>query len=198
MALVNRLNHEGVRVYRRLSSSVLIDLLQTACTQSADFHESLDPLAPALFKVSWAGEAESLNWFDTARELTERWHHQQQIRLATGRQGILTRDFYYPVLDCFLRGLPHLFRSIDAEQNTTLAIEIAGACGGLWYLVKGGSGWLFAAPSTPPAAHVRIPEEIAWRVFTKGIDRSEARERMDFEGDLRLAETVLRLTAIVG
>lgn len=198
VAPVNRLNREGVLVYRRLSSSVLIELLQTACTQSAVFHESLDPFAPALFNVSWAGEAESLNWFDTARELTERWHHQQQIRLATGRPGILNRDFYYPVLDCFLRGLPHVFRSIEAEQNSTLEIEIAGASGGYWYLIKQDAGWLFGPPSASPTARVRIPEEIAWRVFTKGIDRSEARERMDFEGDLHLAETVLRLTAIVG
>ena len=74
--LVNRLNREGVTVYRRLSPPVLIDIMEMACRQSADFHESLDPFAPAVFNVSWAGESTSLNWFDTARELTERWHHQ--------------------------------------------------------------------------------------------------------------------------
>jgi len=82
IALVNRLNREGVAVYRRLSPPVLIDLMQIACEQSARFHESLDPLAPAAFAVSWAGEERSPKWFDTARELTERWHHQQQIRLT--------------------------------------------------------------------------------------------------------------------
>ena len=87
VTLVNRLNEEGVSVYRRLSPPVLIDLMKLACEQSAGFHESLDPYAPAVFGVSWAGEATSPNWFDTARELTERWHHQQQIRLATDRPG---------------------------------------------------------------------------------------------------------------
>ena len=48
-----------------------------ACEQSARYYESFDPFAPAVFAVSWAGEAISLNWFDTARELTERWHQQQ-------------------------------------------------------------------------------------------------------------------------
>jgi hypothetical protein len=38
-----------------------------ACEQSADFHESLDPFAPAAFNVSWAGEETSLNRFDIAR-----------------------------------------------------------------------------------------------------------------------------------
>src|ERR1700757_1954216 len=37
---VNRVNREGVTVYRRLSPSVLTDLMDMACRQSADFHES--------------------------------------------------------------------------------------------------------------------------------------------------------------
>lgn len=103
--LVNRLNREGVTVYRRLSPRVQIDMMQMVCEQSASFQESLDPFAPATFSVSWAGEEKSLNWFDTARELTEHRHHQQQIRLATNRPGILAPELYHPVLDCFMRGL---------------------------------------------------------------------------------------------
>src|SRR5215471_15391595 len=38
IALVNRLNHEGVTVYGRLSPRVLIDLMQRACEESARFH----------------------------------------------------------------------------------------------------------------------------------------------------------------
>ena len=113
ITLVNRLNREGVTVYRRLSPKVLIGMMKEACEQSARFHESLDPFSPAAFAVSWAGEESSLNWFDTARELTERWHHQQQIRLATNRPGILTPELYHPVLDCFVRGLPHVYRGVD-------------------------------------------------------------------------------------
>jgi hypothetical protein len=37
--------------------------------------------------VAWAGEAESTNLFDTAREYTERWHHDMQIRSPLGAQG---------------------------------------------------------------------------------------------------------------
>jgi hypothetical protein len=50
----------GVAVYRRLSPPVLIDAMKLACEQSAAFHESLDPFAPARFPVSWAGEETSL------------------------------------------------------------------------------------------------------------------------------------------
>ena len=198
VALVNRLNREGVAVYRRLSLPLLIEMMKSACEQNARFHESLDPFAPAAFSVSWAGEDSSLNWFDTARELTERWHHQQQIRLATGRPGIVTPELYHPVLDSFLRGLPHLYRDADAAEGTVVAVEIAGECGGEWLLQKTPRHWeLTGKATTPPASRVIIPQEIAWRIFTKGIDRESARAAVEIEGDPILGEKVLSLTAIV-
>jgi uncharacterized protein (TIGR03083 family) len=199
IALVNRLNAEGVTVYRRLSPPVLIDMMKLACEQSACFHESLDPFAHAMFAVSWAGEERSLNWFDTARELTERWHHQQQIRLATNRPGIMTPDLYHPVLDCFVRGLPHLYRDVDAPAGTVVQLEISGECGGQWLLSKGSTGWSFVKQSGGAlTVQVKIPQELAWRVFTKGIDRDSARAQMEIEGDRNLGQKVLDLTAIVG
>jgi uncharacterized protein (TIGR03083 family) len=199
IALVNRLNAEGVAVYRRLSPPVLIDMMKLACEQSARFHESLDPFASAAFNVSWAGEETSLNWFDTGRELTERWHHQQQIRLATNRPGIITPDLYHPVLDCFVRGLPHAFRDVAAPPGTTLLLEISGECGGQWFLSKGSTAWNLVKQSAGSvASRVKIPQELAWRLFTKGIDRDSARAQIQIEGDRTLAEKVLHLTAIVG
>jgi uncharacterized protein (TIGR03083 family) len=198
VALVNRLNREGVTVCRRLSPPVLIDLMKVACQQSADFHESLDPFAPAAFAVSWAGEDKSLNWFDTARELTERWHHQQQIRLATQRPGIMTPDLYHPVLDCFLRGLPHAFRNVNAQSGATLLVEISGECGGEWFLSRGPAFWRLVKEFTGDvASRVTIPQALAWRLFTKGIDHDSARAQIQIDGDQELGEKVLDLTAIV-
>jgi hypothetical protein len=56
--------------------------MEVATKSLAELHASRDPFAMAPYGVSWAGEEKSANWFDTAREFTERWHHQQQIRLA--------------------------------------------------------------------------------------------------------------------
>jgi len=199
ITLVNRLNREGVTVYRRLSPKVLIGMMKEACEQSARFHESLDPFLPAAFAVSWAGEERSLNWFDTARELTERWHHQQQIRLATNRPGIMTPELYHPVLDCFVRGLPHVYRGVDTPLGTLLLLEISGECGGQWFLSKESAGWHFVKPTDREwASRVSIPQELAWRVFTKGIDRDSARSQIEVNGDRDLGEKVLQLTAIVG
>src|SRR4051794_3033330 len=196
VTLVNRLNEEGVTVYRRLSPPVLIDMMKLACEQSAGFHESLDPFAPAAFGVSWAGEATSLNWFDTARELTERWHHQQQIRLATDRPGIMVPELYHPVLDCFVRGLPYLYRDVDAPVGTAVLVEISGDCGGTWLLSRGPAGWGFVDEAAGDvAARVTIPQALAWRLFTNGIDRESARAQVEFGGDRYLGEKVLSLTA---
>src|SRR6185437_1927546 len=199
IAFVNRLNDEGVRVFRRLSPAVLIDLLTTACDQSANFHESLDPFAPAIFNVSWAGEEKSLNWFDTARELTERWHHQQQIRLATGRPGMMVPELYRPVLDCFVRGLPYNYRNTTAPDGTSVLLKISGDCGGTWVLSKGADGWTFRSvlPDTI-ACRVVLPQEIAWRVFTKGITQNSARAQVEIEGEQDLADGILGLVAVIG
>jgi uncharacterized protein (TIGR03083 family) len=199
IALVNRLNHEGVTVYRRLSPPILTQLMQVACNQTADFYETLDPFAPAAIGVSWAGEMSSLVWFDNARELTERWHHQEQIRAATNRPSIMTRRLYSPVLDTFLRGLPHAYRDVTALPDTALLVEISGDCGGQWCLLRSQDKWSFTRHlPTVIASHITIPQAIAWRLFTKGIDRDSARAIVTIAGDKELAEHVLQLVAIVG
>jgi uncharacterized protein (TIGR03083 family) len=198
IALVNRLNREGVTVYRRLSPSILIDCMKMACEQSARFHESLDPFAPAAFPVSWAGDEQSPNWFDTARELTERWHHQQQIRLATNRPGIMTPDLYHPVLDCFVRGLPFHYRDVGEPVGTAIQVRITGECGGRWILLRETVGWTLLKDFAGEfAARVTIPQVLAWRIFTKGIDREAAQAQVEICGDRELGEKVLHLTAIV-
>lgn len=196
---VDRLNAEGVAVYGRLSRGVLTGLMSRASAEFCAFHRALAPGAPAAFPVSWAGEARSLNWFDTARELTERWHHQAQIRLALGRPDLMTPDLYGPVLDCFMRVLPFTFRNVDAPIGTALAVRVTGASGGDWQLARTPEGWVLArGAAAAPAATVTLPEAIAWRVFTKGIARSDAEPLVAIDGDRALASHVLGAVAIVG
>jgi uncharacterized protein (TIGR03083 family) len=199
ITLVDRLNREGVTVYRRLSPRVLTQLMQLVCDQTADFFESLDPFAQAGIGVSWAGEMTSLVWFDNARELTERWHHQEQIRLATNRPSLMIPAMYHPVLDTFMRGLPYTYRDVEAAAGTGFLIEISGDCGGSWCLVRLEDGWRFTKElPSGVAAEVVVPQSIAWRLFTKGVDREVARSVMKFDGDIALGEQILRLVAIVG
>jgi uncharacterized protein (TIGR03083 family) len=197
---INMLNAEGVEVYGRLSPRVLVSLMQVAVR---DLHEhliGLDPMAPAMFAVSWAGDERSLNWFDTARELTERWHHQQQIRLAVDRPGIMTPQLYRPVLDCFMRGLPYAYRSVAASNGDVAEILILGDCGGTWRLQKGGDGWSLVADGATGrvVARTRIPQEIAWQIFTKSFPPQKSRALVSIDGNEAIGSAVLGMTAIVG
>ncbi len=198
-SFVNRLNAEGVRTYRQLSTADLIARMEQASRESAAFHQSLDPHAKAIFSVIWAGESESQNWFDTARELTERWHHQQQIREAVNKPGIMTRNLYHPVLDCFIRALPHAYREVHAAEGACIRFHIAGDCGGDWFLHRIGNAWrLLDGPAAKLAAETTIPQEIAWRIFTKGIDRESARRQLRVSGDAALGLHILNTIAIIG
>src|SRR5688572_27554616 len=137
--------------------------------------------------------------FDTAREYTERWHHQQQIRLATNRPGIMTRELYYPVLDCFMRALPFKYSDQPGETDTHLRFNVSGDCGGSWYLYRDGERWvLIDGPRGRQVAVTTIPQDIAWRIFTKGIDRESAASQVSITGDRDLGSHILSLVAIVG
>jgi hypothetical protein len=197
-AFINRLNQEGVAVYRRLSPTVLISLMEVAARLLAEFHASRDPHAIAPYGVSWAGEEQSANWFDTAREFTERWHHQQQIRLAVDKPGIMTRELYYPVLDCFMRALPFTYGTVSAKPDSFLKFKISGDCGGDWFLHRKAETWqLVEQPVSEKVAEVAIPQEIAWRIFTRGIDRQSALAQVKVTGDSELGLHVLRMVSIV-
>ncbi|HLW54231.1 MAG TPA: maleylpyruvate isomerase N-terminal domain-containing protein [Candidatus Angelobacter sp.] len=201
VSLINDLNERGVSLYRRLSPRVLISLMEVASRESASYHLSLNPMDKSMFSVSWAGETESANWFDTAREFTERWHHQQQIRLATGndKPGIMRRDFYHPVLDCFMRALPFHYRSITRPKGTHSHFHIAGDCGGSWYLLRDDDAWrLVPDAAEKDVSRTVIPQEFAWRIFTKAIRGDDARARVEIEGDAELGGHILNMIAIVG
>jgi uncharacterized protein (TIGR03083 family) len=197
-AYVDRVNAEGVTVYGRLSPAVLISRMETACKQLAEYHASRDPNAQAPYGVSWAGEEKSPNWFDTAREFTERWHHQQQIRMAVNRPGIMTRELYYPVLDCFMRALPFTYQKISAKPGTVVQVTVSGECGGSWNLYRQENGWVLTENKRgQKAAETTIPQEIAWRIFTKGINRESASSQVKITGNTALASPVLGMVSIV-
>jgi uncharacterized protein (TIGR03083 family) len=214
VSFIDRLNAEGVTVYRRLSPPVLIAWIEQTSREAATYYASLDPFAPARFGVSWAGETVYANWFDIARELTERWHHQQQIRLAVVQpsdaaseasanairslRAIMTPELYHPVLDCFMRALPFHYRSMSAPRGAAIGIHVSGDCGGDWHLYRDEQWLLSDKPAGTIAATATIPQEIAWRIFTKGVAREEAREHVDVNGDAALGYHVLNMLAIVG
>jgi uncharacterized protein (TIGR03083 family) len=198
---LNRLNADWVTAMRRVSPQLIVEQLEITSRQVAEHFASLDLAAPAAFSVAWAGEEKSENWFDIAREYTERWHHQQQIRLAAGRDRgddrITTRELYFPVLDTFMQALPHHFRSMDSPEGTVVRATVSGEAGGSWAIERRGRWQMSDSPRGATAAEVTIPDDIAWRIVTKGIARSEAIQRSEVTGHRALAEHVFSMLSIM-
>jgi hypothetical protein len=77
-------------------------------------------------------------------------------------------------------------------------IVISGECGGSWYLYREDEGWrLIEKPFSEKVAETIIPQEIAWRIFTKGIDRKSAESQVTVTGDPKLGFHVLGMVSIV-
>jgi uncharacterized protein (TIGR03083 family) len=197
LAFVNRQNEEWVRGARRLSPGVLCDLLDWSGDRVAACFAALDQFAID-GSVSWAGPEPAPVWLDVAREYTERWHHQQQIRDAVGAPPLTAPRLFAPVLATFVRALPHALRGGDAPAGTAVGLRIRGASGGDWAAVREARGWtLYAGEPEAPAARVALDEALAWRLFTKGIAPDEAAPRATLEGDPALCRLVLGMVAII-
>lgn len=195
---LNQLNADWVNAARRVSPQVLTDFLEDTGKQHATYIESLDMDSEAPYSVAWAGEEHSKMWFHVAREYTERWHHQQQIREATGLQGIMTRELFYPCIATFMYGLPHTYRNVKAVAGAVIHIIIETEIGGDWYLLYDGENWhLTQETQTAITATVSIPPDVSWKLFTKGITAAEAKEKVTLNGDERLGSVALNLLAVM-
>ncbi|MFB3132679.1 MAG: maleylpyruvate isomerase N-terminal domain-containing protein [Rhodothermales bacterium] len=195
---LNQMNADWVKAARRISPPLLITFLEMTGPQVYAFFKTLDPFAEAIYPVAWAGDEQSPHWFDLAREYTEKWHHQQQIRDAVGAPGLTDRTWLFPVIDTFLRGLPHRYRDVDAADGTRVSFVITGEAGGTWTLCKDQPAWrLYTGEPSDVATRVRLDQDTAWRLFTKGLSPEEARSRIFVGGDEALGERILNLVAVI-
>ena len=79
-----------------------------------------------------------------------------------------------------------------------MTFVFVGDAGGTWTLVKQGSGWrLFEGPAESPQCTVRIDQDKAWRLFTKGIAPLEAAKCTAITGAEALGAPFLNTLAIV-
>ncbi len=196
LEFINRQNEAWVEATRRLSPRVIVDMLEWTGNQTQAYFESLDPNKMGL-GVSWAGESESPNWFDLAREYTERWHHQAQIREGAGLPMLYESRLFAPVLDTFARALPHTFRDLDAPQGTCVVLRITGDAGGTWSILKNGGRWLLSPNAADSNAEAELDQDTAWRLFTRTISASEARKHARLTGNEALAAQVLQMVSII-
>ena len=198
-AFLNRVNQEFVDVAARWSPTVLIDLLGHLGPELDRLWDSLD-LDELGEAVSWAAPgAPAPVWLDVAREYTEYWVHQQQVRDAVGVPGADDDQLTFPVMDAFLRAAPYALRQVSAGPGTCVQIRVTGAGAGTWTIRRRETDWAVARGpcAEPAAAQLELSSDCLWRVATRGITVEAARERASVSGDEILASAVLSLVAII-
>ncbi|MEO8503520.1 MAG: maleylpyruvate isomerase N-terminal domain-containing protein [Acidobacteriota bacterium] len=194
---LNDLNKAWVIAWRRMSPETLIDAMATAERGLAEHLPRIDPFAQARFSVAWAGEEESLNWFDQARELTERWHHQQQIRLAVGAPTLDEPRYSRPVLETFLHALPHRYQTMAAPRGTTVSLRIDGREAYEFTLRRDDRWVLLRGVAATAEAGVVMTEQDAWLLLTKGLAGTDARHRAQVGGDQALLRPIFETLAVM-
>jgi uncharacterized protein (TIGR03083 family) len=192
-----RVNQEWVAAARCLSTRQLVELLTLTGGQVARMWQQQDLQADGT-AVSWAGLDASPVWLDAAREFTEYWTHQQQVRDATSRPGLTGREFLAPVLETFLRALPFTLRDADAALGAQVQVTITGDAPMRWVATREGRGWwLDRGAAARPLALIEADGDTIWRLCTRGITPQAARARVRVHGDLALAGQVLEMVSII-
>jgi hypothetical protein len=205
LALIQRLNATGVAFGRRLSTDLLADLLDVTGRWMSAFVATLDPEASALFGVAWAGESSSDNRLDTAREYTERWHHQMQMRAAIGDTGdgerapqVLLADRYLePLLDTAVGAMPHAYRAVAAPEGTAVTVALSDRPWARTLRREGDRWTLFAGAGGSVAARATTSADTLWRHFFNALPADEARRAFNVEGDGALLDSFWKSRSVM-
>jgi uncharacterized protein (TIGR03083 family) len=197
VAFLNQLNRSWVEAARRLSANVLIEALELSTGRVADLMESADPLMTGTFPVAWAGESTSSMWLDIAREYTERWHHQDQIREAVGAPALSDTHWLRPVLEASLLSLPHAFREVEAAEGTAISIRVEGESGGHWTLLKHDCWQLTRGSHPAPAASFVSSDLVACRLLLHRLTPHDTARLVRTEGNGSLTAPLLSARAVM-
>jgi len=195
---LNRLNADWVLAMKRVSPQMLILMHEITGQLFYEYYRSLDPFAISKFAVNWVGENESRNWMHIAREYTEKFLHQQQIRDAVSKPGLMMREYFYPFINIFMLALPYTFRNTHAENGTTLKVSISGNIGGDWLLTRSENSWeLISGTKNKFASEVTIDPDISWKLFSKSVRPEEIKNKIIINGNQQLGETVLTMVSVM-
>jgi hypothetical protein len=195
---LNGLNADWVKAMKRVSPQMLILLLEITNQPYYDYLKSLDPFNKSVLAVGWVGEAESKNWMEIARQYTEKWLHQQQIRDAVNRPGLMTAELYYPFIDIFMLALPYTYRSVTANNGTIVKVTITTEIGGSWYLLRTDHQWVLKKNLTEiPTAEIIIDPDTSWKLFSKSMRPEQIKDEVKIYGDEKLGATVLTMLSVM-
>jgi uncharacterized protein (TIGR03083 family) len=195
---LNRLNGDWVKAMKRVSPNTLIELLEATQQPVIEYYHSLNPWSPAVFAVSWAGEEESQNWFHIARIYTERWHHQQQIREAVNKDGIMDKEFFSPLIQTFMMALPYNFRNTQAPNDCLISVKVTHPSPLEWKIISHNNTWSFVSETNhTPDTRIEMNGDTAWKLFTKALPETIAQEKIMISGNTELGKLIFKMVSVM-
>jgi hypothetical protein len=133
-------------------------------------------------------------------QLLDFWHRVDidAIREATVHPGLTQPEYLGPVLDTFLRALPHTLRNAAATDGAALEFMVTGPAGGTWTCIRNHGRWKLDRRARPrPDARVELEADTTWRLCTRGLTPAQAASKAHTEGDERLAMAALQIVSII-
>jgi hypothetical protein len=128
-------------------------------------------------------------------------------RLSFHRDGMtpppppnaITSDPKYlaAVIDVSMRGLPHAFRDVPAERGQTVTIDITGASGSQWTLLREAQHWtLWRGEPSEVTSRIRLDDDTAWKLLFNALPERDAAEAVLVEGS-ELGFALLRARSVI-
>ncbi len=195
-ALVDQINEAWVAGAYFLSPRQLIGQLEMSGIEYSETLDAQDMNAVGI-PVDWVAPGPAPVWLDVAREYTERWIHQAQLRDATGRPPLDDRWALYPVFDTFMLALPNALWEVAAPEGANVHVTVRGAAGCTWIVRKTAAGWEFGSDrGAEPFAALWIDQDDAWRLYTKGISKSAVLPRIEQHGDPAALAAMLGMVTV--
>lgn len=199
--MIDQLNADWIRAAAgRLSPRMLRGLLVWAGEETHKFFASVEFDAASPMGVSWAGEPPSPHGLEVAREFTERWLHQQQLREAVGRSAladpVLTRVLLQSLAHC----LPVAYSSAVEPAGTTVKLDITDFPTLSFGLRSEPPGWrlLRGADLSEADCSIVAPAEPLWRAWSTNGEPAALREMAVVTGRApQLAEPLWQARAII-
>ena len=196
---LNEMNAQWTRAARRMSSRLLVDLLEYTGPVLATLMEGAPLESDATFPVAWAGQQRSPMWLDMGRELTERWHHQDQIREAVGAEPVAAPELLGAVIAVSLFALPAALDRVARPDGTRVAITARGPAGGTWHVERRAGVWrqVEADTAASPAARIMAADLDVARLLLHRLSAAQTAERIQLDGDLELAAALIEARAVM-
>lgn len=197
---LDRHNAQWVTAAQRFSPAILTELLTMTSDRIREFWNAAD-LSAVGEPVSWAGPDPAPVWLDCARDFTEDWVHQQQIRDALSRPGPDSPAQLGAVVDTFMHAIPRTLQD-HAPASTTEATSISivvedDSSTNVWSWEKAGSGWFPSDPPSDPATTLACSADTWWRLCVRMNTPAQARQNTKITGDHHLANAALQAIAII-